>query len=47
MAHDQRTRNRSFELGDTVFIKNYADEPTWLPGVVTSLHGLLTNDVEL
>ena len=24
MAHDQRTRNRSFELGDTVFIKNFA-----------------------
>ena len=41
MAHDQRARNRSFELGDTVFIKNFADGPTWLPGVVTALHGLL------
>ena len=47
MAHDQRTRNRSFELGDTVFIKNFADGPTWLPGVVTALHGLLTYDVKL
>ena len=41
MAHDQRARNRSFELGDTVFIKNFADGPTWLPGVVTVVHGLL------
>ena len=47
MAHDQRAKNRSFELGDTVFIKNFADEPTWLPGVVTALHGLLTFDVKL
>ena len=47
MAHDQRTRNRSFELGDTVFIKNFADGPTWLPGVVAVLHGLLTYDVKL
>ena len=45
MAHDQRARNRSFELGDTVFIKNFADGPTWLPGVVTALHGLLICDV--
>ena len=29
MAHDQRARNRSFELGDTVFIKTLQ---TGLPG---------------
>ena len=47
VAHDKRARNRSFELGGTVFIKNFADGPTWLQGVVTALHGLFTYDVKL
>ena len=46
-GHDQRTWNRSFGLGDTLFIKNIADGPTWLPSVVAALHGLLTYDVKL
>ena len=30
-----------------MFIKNFADGPTWLPGIVAALHGLLTYGVKL
>ena len=37
--HDRGTVHRSFEIGTSVFVKNFASGPTWLPGMVIKTKG--------
>ncbi len=46
-AHDQHAKGRSFNLEEAVYVRNYANGPKWLPGVITALRGPLSYDVTL
>ena len=45
--HDQHARARQFAEGDTVYVRNFASGPKWLPGVVTATRGPLSYHVTL
>ena len=45
--HDQHARTRQFAEGDTVYVRNFASGPKWLPGVVTATRGPLSYHVTL
>ena len=39
-SHDVRTRERTFNLTDPVYIRNFSKQnPKWLPGKITEIHG--------
>ena len=40
-------KKREFDLNDPVHVRNFATGPTWLPGVITAIHGTLTFNVKL
>ena len=44
--HDQRARERPFQTGDTVSVRNFTDN-TWLPGVIENQNGPLSYHVKL
>lgn len=45
--HDQRTKQRTFNVGDLVFARNFARGSQWLPGVIKGKHGPLSYEIEL
>ena len=45
--HDRSSRDRKFEPGSLVFVKNFTAGPNWLPGCIRSLRGPLSFEVEL
>ena len=49
-AHDQHSRLRSFQPGDTGYAKNFGSSTTnqqWLPGHITDCTGLLSYNIIL
>ena len=47
-AHDQHTKDRKFQTGDSVYIQNHGfGDSTWKPGKVVSPHGQMMYNVEL
>ena len=46
-AHDRRARHREFQVGDSVYAKNYGSGNAWLPGKVTAVHGSMLVTVKL
>ena len=45
--HDQTSRSRTFDIGDSVFIRNFTKGPTWLPGTVLQKQGPRTFTIKL
>jgi len=39
MQHDSRARERNFDVGDHVFVRNYHQGDKWLPGVLLKKTG--------
>ena len=46
-SHDQHARYREFQLGDSVYAKNYGSGDAWLPGRIVAVHGSLIVTVKL
>jgi len=46
-GHDKRARSRSFEIGNTVFVKNHGSEDKLLPGEIIECRGPLSYRVKL
>ena len=47
VRHDTNTRVRTFEVGSTVFVKNFGPGRKWLPGKVTKVTGPVSYQIEL
>ena len=45
--HDCHSRDRTFEVGDTVFVKNFGSGQTWLPGQIQEIQGPVSYSVVL
>ena len=45
--HDMHTRQRSFQVGEEVYVLNHRGMPKWIPGKVTAVLGPLTLIVTL
>ena len=45
--HDQHVTYRLFQVQDRVFIRNYANGPIWVPGVILAVTGPLSYDCQL
>ena len=45
--HDVHTRQRSFQVGEEVYVLNHRGMPKWIPGKVTAVRGPLTLIVTL
>ena len=45
--HDLRSRERNFEVGDNVFVRNYHHGDKWLPSVIQQKTGLVSYRVKL
>lgn len=41
-SHDKGCKLRSFEIGDSVYVRNYSGGPKWIPAVVESCTGPLS-----
>ncbi|KAI2646062.1 hypothetical protein H4Q32_027944 [Labeo rohita] len=41
-GHDKTCKLRSFEVGDSVYVRNYSGGPKWIPAVVKSCTGPLS-----
>ncbi len=47
-AHDQHAKDRAFQTGDIVYIRNHgSSDSTWKPGKVIPQHGQMMYNVEL
>ena len=46
-GHDTHAKPRSFAVGDTVYTRNYAQGPKWLPGTVVEIEGLVLLHIKL
>ena len=46
-SHDVRAKVRSFQVGDSVYIRNFAAGTTWIPGTVTRINGPVSFLIEL
>ena len=44
-GHDQRVKERDFKPGDPVYICNFAQGVTWLPGAIVEVCGSVSNTV--
>ena len=48
IAHDQHTKDRKFQTGDSVYIRNHGSgDATWKPGKVVSSYGQMMYYVKL
>ena len=45
--HDEHTKDRNFSLGQRVLVRNYTGSPFWLPGIVKTVLGPVSYQVEL
>ena len=45
--HDQHVTYRPFQVQDRVFIRNYANGPIWVPGVILAVTGPLSYECQL
>ena len=45
--HDQHTVDRSLEVQDRVFLRNYGRGLFWLPGVITAITGPLSYECQI
>ena len=45
--HDKRAKQRTFEVNDLVFVRNFSSGPTWLPGTITECKGAVSFGVLL
>ena len=45
--HDLRTKLRCFNIGDTVYVRDFPSGKSWLPGTMTKAHGPLAFMVKL
>ncbi len=45
--HDIHTGARSFNVGDSVYIKDFPDQKKWVPGTIVQTRGPLSYHVEL
>ena len=45
--HDQRARSRTFQVGDTVNVRNFATGNGWLPGIIEEETGSLSFQIKL
>ena len=45
--HDRHAKERTFQEGDAVFIKDFSAGKNWLSGSVTEVHGPLSYHVTL
>ena len=43
----KKSGNRSFTVGDSVYVSDLPTQDTWLPGVITKVFGSLTYEIEL
>lgn len=46
-SHDKSAKSRSFKVQDTVYIRNFGDGESWLPGTVTKILGPFSFVIEL
>ena len=46
-GHDKRVKERTIDIDDQVYVRNFGSGSKWLPGVVTTKHGLRMFEVEL
>ena len=46
-GHDAHARPRTFVVGETVYTRNYAQGPKWLPGTVVEMEGSVLLHVKL
>ena len=46
-GHDSRVKERTIEIDDQVYVRNFGSGPKWLPGVVTAKHGSRLFEIEL
>ena len=47
VGHDQSSHDRQFNLGDSVFVRNFAVGPTWVAGCISAENGPRSFVVEL
>ena len=40
--HDSYSRDRVFQVGDLIFVKNFGNGPVWLPGKIKEIRGPLS-----
>jgi len=45
--HDGKRRLRKFDIGDTVYVKNFTETPAWVPGVIKKCRGPLSYLIKL
>ena len=45
--HDKRVKQRTFEVNDPVFVRNFSGGPTWLPGTIKECKGAVSFKVQL
>ena len=45
--HDQKARERKFQVGDSVSVRNFTTGDTWLPGTIVESRGPLSFQVKL
>ena len=45
--HDGNCKLREFDVGDTVYIRNFRGTPLWIPGIVNQCHGPVSYSVKL
>ena len=45
--HDNHTNLRIFKIGDTVFVRNFTNRPTWISGNTKEKRGQLSYDAPL
>ncbi len=46
-GHDLRAKSRTFKVGDTVLVRNFAKGSVWLPGSIVRMRGPLSFDIKL
>ena len=45
--HDAHAKDRSFEVGDTVYVTNFSSGPCWLPGIITVKTGPVSYIIQI
>ena len=47
IQHDQHSRMRQVEVGDSVSVQNYSRGPNWIPGTIVQETGPVSARIEL